>query len=298
MVGRVTQGMMNLQVMRNMNNNMREMSKYQEQASTGKRINRPSDDPVGVSFSLRYRSELEANEQYQKNADMGLSWLTQTENVVGQAGDIMQRVRELTVNAANSTNPQAALDSIGAEINQLFEQLVDVGNSQFNGKYLFNGQMNDVKPYTVANAENDPIDSSPISFEIGLGVQLAMNVTGEDVFGEVGSSENTFAVLKDLMNAIDQGEHGQISDLIGRIDMQMEQILGVRSDVGAKMNRIELAEERLKDMNVNLQTLQSKTENADMAEVFMNLKMSENVYQASLASGARLIQPSLLDYLR
>lgn len=298
MVGRVTQGMMNMQTMRNINNNLRKLSLYQEQASTGKRIHRPSDDPVGISFSMRYRSELAANEQYQRNVDMGLSWLNNTEQVVGQAGDVMQRIRELTVNAANSTNPQAALDSIGAEINQLYEELVDIGNSQFNGKYVLNGQMNNMKPYTVENADGESTDNSHIMFEIGMGVQLAVNVTGEELFGEADSAENTFVVLKDLMNAIDQGEHDQISQLIGRLDGQIDQILGVRADIGAKMNRIELAEERLKDMNVNLQTLQSKTEDADMAEVFMNLKMSENVYQASLASGARLIQPSLLDYLR
>lgn len=147
MSGRVTQSMMNTQLIRNLNLNMSRMDNLQNQLSTGRRINKPSDDPVGISYSMRYRSELAANDQYQKNVDSAISWLENTDKTLGQVGDVMHRMRELAVKAANGTNPQMALDAIKEEIGQLQSQLVDIGNTDFNGKFIFNGQMTNVAPY-------------------------------------------------------------------------------------------------------------------------------------------------------
>ncbi|GJM82093.1 hypothetical protein HMSSN139_45890 [Paenibacillus sp. HMSSN-139] len=138
---RVTSNMMSNQVLRNLNRNLNKMSEQQNQLSTGRKINKPSDDPVGVTYALRYRSELSANDQYQKNVDTALSWLDMTDTSMSQAESIMERLKELTVKASNGTNPQNALDSISAEIQQLKVQLADIGNSQINGKYIFNGKL-------------------------------------------------------------------------------------------------------------------------------------------------------------
>src|SRR5690554_4516106 len=129
MSSRVTQSMLNTQLLRNLSNNLGRMETLQNQYSTGKRINKPSDDPVGVSFSLRYRSEISANDQYQKNVDSSLSWVSFADKMLEQTGDVLQKVRELAVQGANGTNPQEALNNIASEIDQLYEQLVSVGNS-------------------------------------------------------------------------------------------------------------------------------------------------------------------------
>lgn len=112
MTSRVTQGMMNNQLLRNISTNLSRINDNQNQLSTGRRINKPSDDPVGISFSLRYRSELSANEQFKSNADAAVSWLDYTDTTLNQANTVIQRVRELTVQATNGTNPQSALDAI------------------------------------------------------------------------------------------------------------------------------------------------------------------------------------------
>lgn len=297
-MGRVTQGMMNAQLLRNLNTNLNRMNNESNQLSTGRKINKPSDDPVGLTFALRYRSELAANEQYQKNVDSALSWLEYTDTTLDQAGSVLQRARELAVNGANGTNPQEALDSIKSEMGQLYNQLVSIGNSQFNGKYVFNGQKTDIPPYSVDNATKDKTDNSAIQYEIGAGVKLPINATGEQVFGKADSPDNAFQVLQDLMGALEKGETGKVSELIGKIDQRMDSFLQIRSDIGAKTNRVELAQSRLKDININLQDLQSKVEDADFAEVITKLQVSENVYQASLSMGAKLITPTLVDFLR
>jgi flagellar hook-associated protein 3 FlgL len=295
---RVTQGMLSTQFLRNLNNNMNGMDNLQNQLSTGRRLNKPSDDPVGISFSMRYRSELSANEQYQSNTNSATSWMSFTDTVMNQAGEVIQKLREMAVKASNGTNPQSALDTMEAEASQLFEQVVDIGNSQFNGKYIFNGQLTDIKPYTLENAVTEQSDTGIINFEIGAGVQMAVNVTGNRVFGLDTDTDNMFQITQDFITALGAGDFAGINKAIGDFDSRMNKFLDVRADIGAKMNRIELADERLKDISLNVEALQAKTEDADMAIVITNLKVAENIYQASLSAGAKIIQPSLVDFLR
>lgn len=296
---RVTQGMLNTQLLRNLNGNMGRMEKLQDQLSTGRRINKPSDDPVGISFSMRYRSELAANDQYQRNVDATVSFLDYSDTMLGQMGQVMQRGRELAVEASNGTNSSEALNAIKTEIDQLYNQLVTIGNSQFNGKYVFNGQITDKAPFPDPdNAANAVTDDGEIKFEIGAGVQIPMNKTSTEVFGQSGDSNNVFQIFKDLSAALNSGDSTEIQSSIARIDDRMSKVLGARSDIGAKTNRIQLAEDRLEDIAVNLQSLQSKTEDADMSLVITNLKMEENVYQASLSAGSKVIVPTLVDFLR
>jgi flagellar hook-associated protein 3 FlgL len=295
---RVTQSMMSSQFLSNLNNNMKGMDNLQNQLSTGRRLNKPSDDPVGISFSMRYRSELSANEQYQSNTNSATSWMSFTDTVMGQAGEVIQKLREMAVKASNGTNPQAALDTMKAEASQLFEQIVDIGNSQFNGKYVFNGEQTDKKPYTLANAVTEEADTGLIDFEIGAGVKISVNVPGNRVFGEQTDTDNMFKITQDFVTALGAGDFTAINKAIGDFDSRMNKFLDVRADIGAKTNRIELMDERLKDINLNVSSLQSKTEDADMAATITNLKVAENVYQASLSTGAKIIQPSLVDFLR
>jgi flagellar hook-associated protein 3 FlgL len=295
---RITQNMLNTQLMRNLNTNLQRMDNSQNQLSTGRKINKPSDDPVGIAFGLRYRSELSANDQYESNANSAVSWMDYTDVTLDQAGSVLQRVRELTVQASSGTNSPEALTSIKSEISQLTEQMVTIGNSEFNGKQIFNGQLTDKKPYTLETAENDVTDNQNINFELGAGVKIGISMTGNEIFGEAGATDNVFKVLKDIQAHLDANDFTGLSNDIGALDKRMDGYLEARATIGAKSNRIELISNRLKDIGINLQTLQSKTEDTDMAEVVTNLKTDENVYNASLQIGAKLLQPSLIDFLR
>lgn len=299
MPNRVTQGMMNIQLLRNLNNNLGRLERLQDQMSTGRRINKPSDDPVGISFSMRYRSELAVNSQYQRNVDSAISWLSYTDKMLDQAGQVLHRARELAVQGANGTNSEESLNAMKSELEQLYDQMVSIGNSKFNGKYVFNGELTDEIPFPKPDdAMNAVTDTGEVQFEIGLGVRLAVNKTAEQVFGKSGDSDNIFQVLHDLIQSLENKNQIGIGKAIEELDLRMNKFLEQRADIGAKTNRIELAEDRLKDIDLNLQSLQSKTEDADLAKVITSLKMDENVYQASLSAGAKLIRPSLLDFLR
>lgn len=295
---RITQSMINTQMIRNLGSNLGRMDKLQNELATGRRINKPSDDPVGLSFAMRYRSELSANDQYQANVSSANSWLEYTDSTMDKTNEVLQRVRELTVQAANGSNSQTAEESINSELKQLYTQLVDLGNSNFNGKHVFNGQMTDIAPYTEANAAEIDVDNASIQYEIGAGVRLPVNVTGDQVFGKSTDNDNIFKVMQDLIKAVSTSDLTGIGDSLGRLDTRMDTFLAVRSDVGAKMNRVDLSKSRLEDISSNLQTLQTRVEDTDVAEAMTNLKTAQNVYEASLSIGSQIIRPSLVDFLK
>jgi flagellar hook-associated protein 3 FlgL len=290
--------MMHSQLLRNVNNNLDRMNNNQNILSTGKKINRPADDPVGITYALRYRSELSINEQYQKNIDSAKSFVDHTDTVLSQINDLFQRAKELTVQGLNGTNPQSALTAISQEIGEIYNQAVTSGNDQLNGKSIFNGQMTDKLPYTTTGAPTQSSDTENISYQFAAGVTIPINVTGNQVFGASSESDNMFAVLKGLQNAFASGNQTAASTLMDQFSTRFDKFLDVRAEVGARANRIDLMDSRIKDLDQNLNTLDAKTEDADISETIIKLKQDENVYQSALSVGAKIVQPSLLDYLR
>lgn len=299
---RVTQGMMHMQLMRNLNRNLTQMEQLQQQTTTGRKINKASDDPVGITYSLRYRSEISANEQYQKNVDSALSWLDFNDTVVSQASDVLQRVKELSTQGANGTNPDLALDNIKSEIEQLKKQLIDIANSKLNGKYVFNGEQFDKMPYDGSiEAREVTSDSGTIKYAVGVNNQLDINFTANQVFGAAdpaGTGDNVFSVLDRVISALDTANHDGVNAEIPNIEKSIDRLLNVRSEIGARVNRVELIQNRLTDLGINLTDMQSKVEDADFEKLLIDTQINENIYQASLSVGAKVIKQSLVDFLR
>ncbi|WP_422658582.1 flagellar hook-associated protein FlgL [Paenibacillus sp. EC2-1] len=303
---RVTSNMMSSQLMLNLNRNASRMNETQLQASTGRKLNKPSDDPVGITYSLRYRGELSSNEQYQKNVDSAVSWLDFSDSTMNQAGEVLNRLKSLVVQASSETNEQSGLDSINQEVIQLKQQLVDIANSKLNGKYVFNGQQYDKMPYNFPKNPDGSLDTTTaatittdqgsVEYLVGESVKIGINVTGNDVFGS--GNDNVFAMMDRISQALKDGKHDDVSTELTNIESSTNRLLSMRAEVGAKTNRIELMESRLGDLELNLTDLQSKTEDADYGELIMRSKIQENIYNASLSAGAKIIQPTLVDFLR
>ncbi|KOP66198.1 flagellar biosynthesis protein FlgL [Bacillus sp. FJAT-18019] len=305
---RVTSNMMNSQLMLNLNRNARSMNNTQLQLSTGRKVNKPSDDPVAMTYSLRYRSELNSNDQYRSNVDSALSWLDYNDTTVGQVGEIIKRLKDLTIQASNSTNPPEALTGIQTEVEQLKEQLIDIGNSKLNGKYIFNGQMYDKKPYDfpkdanhlsdTSNAGKIPTDPGTVNFIVGESVQLPISVTGDSIFGASGEDDHLFLMIDRLTAALSTSDFDNISAQLDKLDTRMDKVLTVRAEIGAKTNRVELMAGRLEDMGINLTDLQSKAEDADYEKLIIQSKIQESIYNASLSVGAKIISTTLVDFMR
>jgi len=190
------------------------------------------------------------------------------------------------------------MQKIANEIEQLKAQMIQVGNTQYNGRYIFAGFKTTTQPFSETKNSYSG-DNGVIEFEVGAGGnKIAVNVTGDKVFDVSGGTSQLLTVMDKLKNALDSGDHQAVSNLIADVDKQLENVLAVRAEVGAKSNRLDLIQNRLQDDNYNFTALLSKNEDVDLAQVITNLQMDENVYRASLAAGARIIQPSLIDFLR
>jgi flagellar hook-associated protein 3 FlgL len=287
--------------MRDINNNLRSLAKYQHQLASGKRVSRPSDNPVAIVHSLRLRSDLGDIEQFAKNVDHALSWLNLTDTALSQAGDILQRVRELAVYGANGTLPQESRNALAEEVQQLFDQLVQVGNTTYAGQYIFAGTETKTAPFQVQIDGNGDIsvlfkgNNQAKETEIGTNQKLRYNLSGDVVFKQ----PDAFAALQNLITNLKNGATDQISSTdIAAIDQAIDHLLAVRAEVGARVNRLEMTKSRLDDANINFTDLLAKVEDVDVAQTIMELKNQENVYRAALATGARIIQPTLVDFLR
>jgi flagellar hook-associated protein 3 FlgL len=171
-----------------------------------------------------------------------------------------------------------------------------VGNATYAGRYIFAGYKTDQPAFVEDNGQLVyQGDSGKIAFEIGVGNRIDVNVVGGDGGAEI---DKVYDMLERFKNDLRSGVHANLSGYIGEIDQRMTQVLSQRSMVGAKVNRFELIRARLREEELNFTNLLSQNEDADIAEVIVRLKEAENVYRASLAAGARIIMPTLIDFLR
>lgn len=299
---RVTSSMMNTQMLSNINRNLNKMSDLENQISTGRKLNKPSDDPVGVTYALRYRAELASNEQYQTNVDSALSWLDSTDATMQQATEIVTRIKELAVQGSSETVPQSGLDAIREEVEELQQQLVNIGNTQIRGKYIFNGQKYDQAPYELQGgatsyASLNP-DKSPVQFGISQQIDMQINSSGSDFFGNSTEEDNLFKITDNIITALRNGDYSGVQGQLEKIESRNTKMQGALSEVGARTNRVELMQNRLEEQNLNLTTLQSKTEDADIASLMIQATSAQTIYEAALQASAKIMTPTLMDFMR
>lgn len=301
---RITNGMLVNELKYNLNNNYTNMDKYQRQLATGRKINLPSDNPAGLVKSLRLRTNLVEGEQYLANINEGINFMETTDAALDNLTAIMQRIRELAVNAANGTNDDSARKAIADEIKELTDQITIVANTSYGSKYIFAGTNVTQQP---CQEDSDPDtfkwtgNNEALQLEIGVGVKLTINLTDSSMnnfFVGNGTDPGVIDFCRELVNDIEAGNLDAVNAALTTADKFIDNLLTARSTIGAKVNRLELQQSRLDSTQISYTSLLSQNEDADIAEVIMNLKMQESVYRASLAAGARIIQPSLVDFLR
>ncbi|MDF2606874.1 MAG: flagellar hook-associated protein FlgL [Bacillales bacterium] len=293
---RVTQGMLSNRSILNLSRSYKNLGKYQEQLETGKKISKPSDDPVVAMKGVMYRTDLTEIEQYRRNAGEASTWLETTDSAYGHATSILQRARELAVQLSNGT--YSGEDKIAAEkeIEQLKMDLVSVANTQVAGRYIFNGTDILDKPVVTdpvtGNVSSVSNNTASFDIEVARGVNLKVNSNPSTFF-----NAELFSDFEDLSAAL-KGGSTNIDSFIGAIDKNLDNLNLERSESGARHNRLELIETRNSEQEIIANRILGDNEGADIERVIMNLKVQESVHQAALSVGARIMQQSLMDFLR
>ncbi|MFD1038883.1 flagellar hook-associated protein FlgL [Virgibacillus byunsanensis] len=294
---RITQSMLSNNMLRNLSGSYSKMDTYMNQLSTGKKINRPSDDPVIAMKGINYRSQVTEVEQFQRNTNEVHNWMDNSDAALDKAVQGMQKLRELAVQASNDTYDQEERKNIMQEAEQLKEHLVDIGNTKVNGKYIFNGTNTDEAPFDVDGTPNYSV--KPVYIEVANGTKLQANVNPEDVFsGDPASGDDLFVNIQGLIDDLGNNNQEGIEASIETIDANIDNIINARADLGNRMNRLELVENRLSEQKIIATETMANNEDVDYEEAITNLITQESVHRAALSAGSRIIQPSLLDFLR
>jgi flagellar hook-associated protein 3 FlgL len=289
---RVTHSMIFDHTLRNIQANYAAMQRTNDQISTGRRYNRASENPTAVARIMHLRSEEARVEQYRRNADDAIGWLNATDNALQTAGGALQRARELAVAAGNDAIAAEERDMVAGEIDQLLMQVTDVANTTHNGEYIFGGRQIASEPYVAGTPPVYQGDLNPIEREINDGVRVQINTLGPDAF------QGVMQALTDLAADLRADDGPAIRSRIADIDAAHDRMLAANAAVGARTNRIETQSDRLAATQVSLAGLRSKDDEVDMVEAIVRFQSEELVYNASLQAGARLMQQSLLDFLR
>lgn len=293
---RITEGMLHDRALRDLSTNLDALSRSQEQVSTTRRLNRPSDDPAAVRSVVNLKDGLAEIEQYLRNADAASRGLSAADTALGSAGDDMQRVRELALQAANGTLTASDRATIADEVEQLTAHLAQLAGTKVGDAYIFSGFRTDRAPYAIPASGSAAVggyqgDGGAILGRIAPNVTMPTNITGDVAFGPA------FAALQQLDTELRAGTAPSAATMTG-LDAGLAALVAGRATVGARANRLEVTQSGLQDSEVATKKLISDLQDADMTEVISELSQRQTTYQAALQVNGRILQQSLIDVLR
>ncbi|KAA1417721.1 flagellar hook-associated protein 3 [Nocardioides humilatus] len=295
MNGRVTHRMLSQTSLDYLQLGLGRLAKVQEQLSTGRVLNRPSDDPTSVTAAMRVRASMAEQEQYSRNAQDGVGWLGQVDTTLSNATDAVRRARDLALQGANTAAVgQTAREALAIEVEDIRAGLVATANSTYLGRPVFGGITAGSRAYddtgTYIGVPGD------VTRRVADGVTVQVDVDGRDVFGDGAAS--VFAELDDLATALRAGDGVTIRSSINDLAARLDTVVSARTAAGTRYARIETADATSVSMRQSLAATLSTLENTDLAQAAVDLQLQEVAYQAALAATSRVLQPSLIDFLR
>ena len=367
---RVTNSMMSNNITRYLMGQNEALYKVQEKISTQKKINRPSDDPIGMRKILDYRNNIATVEQYLDNINRATTRLESTEITLDIVDDLIGVVREISQQQGKGTT-QSRLFAAD-QVRDLASQVVDLANFKSGKNYMFSGHKTDRPAYghvveisggtagalefglaaaaasvtidvmdesgivintiaagpgvdginsvawsgaipadglykftvTASNAGGNVVDyatyngdNGMVRIVMGENAELSINADGREIFTPAGLVD-TFEVIADLITALENDDTATINNLTPQLDLVRTQISEFRAISAPKMYQLENTENFWSKYKPKLEQLLSETENVDLNEAAMELNQLELAYQSTLATAARIIQPSLLNFLK
>lgn len=318
---RITNRTMNNTLLSNLNSGLTRLDRLNNQLGSKKQINVPSDNPVKAGIILRTSSSIRETEQFIRNNGSAEAWLDSSDIVLKDIISVIHRAKELGIQGASSQLDETSRKALADEVAQLHDGVLQLANSTHGGRFLFAGQYTQTKPFEADphhngtglpnvlflpqlketdgtprfDLEGNPLyrnDAMSVDFEIGVGVTMGVNLEGEKLFAPI------FSALQGLYSDLSQPQPDSNSSVLSDLDQALDGVLQQVSELGGKQNRVELAKERLTDLKLNLTKILSEEADLDYAEAIMELKMEEFAYRTALSVGARIIQPTLVDFLR
>jgi flagellar hook-associated protein 3 FlgL len=282
----------------NLSANLSRMATLQEQLSSGKALNRPSDSPIQTVEAMQYRSEIRRSDQFQRNANDGLNWLGMADNTLTSMLSTVGRVRELTLQGMNAgSSDQVQRGNLAQEIITLRDTLIGQANTKYLDRPIFGGNAGGTSAYSPAGAfvgsPNDLIER-----RVGPNQKVRVNLTGPEVFGADNVGAGNLFQIVDKIAADLQSNPSALSADLTALDNQLVTVQNQLGAVGARYNQVDGMKSRAEDQQLTMKNGLSEVENIDLPKTIVDLQLQEIAYKSALSATSRVIQPSLLDFLR
>jgi flagellar hook-associated protein 3 FlgL len=291
---RVTNATQALNAQNNLQTNLQRQAVLYDQATSRRLITKPSDDPTATASALGVRADQSATAQYTRNVNSGDAWLATADSTLMSVEGIMGRVRDLTVQGANDGAMSAeAKEAIATELDGLKKSLLSLANTSYLGRNVFAGNSNAgvaFQPdYSYTGAPGSTVER-----RIGPDTTVRVDADGAAAFGTGASS--VFALIDDTVNDLRTGVN--VGPRLGQIDDRMKAIVGEHAQIGGRQTRIDKAKDTLAVSTNSLEAQRSGIEDVDLSKVLLDLKTQDVNYQTAIAVTARVLQPTLMDFLR
>jgi len=279
----------------NINKTREKINQVQLKIATGKEINTVSDDPYIANSIMNLKAMINRNEQFQKNIDDAIDFLTATGDALDNFINTLIDIKSLLVEISNSAR-EPDYETYANRLGELFKQLLDSANTNFKGKYIFNGTNTKVKPFSY-DEKNDllisDLSNGEIKFEVNDGVYEKVNFTVEEIFG----GREIFDLVHQIKSSLKNKIKPDIS-LLQRFEQLFENIVSNSSEVGALMNRFNLLRKQIEKQNLILTELLSIRQDTDIAQQAINLQKGQLILESAYMLAGKIIQKSIIDYLR
>jgi len=292
---RVTQGSIAATSLANLQASLARNAALQQQMTSGKVINKPSDSPTGTVSALSLRGQIADHQQYSKNASDGRAWLGTVDTTLQSVNSLLQRVRDLTLQGSSTgSNDATSRQAIATEVSSLRGELMGLSNTQQGGRPVFGGT-------TAAGQAFDPTtyayvgDDGAVTRRLDDATTIEVGANGKSVFGDGPGS--VFAVLDSIADNVVNNPSALAGNL-DALDGRMSSVLQNLTDVGVRETRIDAATTANDDRVLSLKGTLSGVEDIDLPKTILDLQLQSTSYQAALSATAKVLQPSLMDFLR
>lgn len=302
---RVTQNITTSNFIRYIHQHAENLLKTQRQIATQKRINRSSDDPIGMGQVLGYRTNLAATEQYRENIEKGITRLEFNEATLDLASDLVNTARRLAADYSGSTLSVGERQSLALQVKDLYDQVMQMANSKFNGNFIFSGHATDTAPFShigdYSAAYNG--DDGKLRMMVSDNVEVNIVADGRNIFQNAANGGvNIFDELKSLIDGLENPDpvagSAQVEAAIKPLQDGRDQINSRRSEYAPVLYRLQATDEYMTNLRPKVEEALAKLEQADITKAVVELHSLELAYETTIATAGRIIQPSLLDFLR
>ena len=299
-MSRVTNIGMNANVLAQNQKTLSQLATYQEQLASGLKVNRVSDDPVAAKQSLRYKAEGSDASKWLDNIDKATAFMNATDSALSEMSQVLDRAKELAVQGANGSQDANSRNALADSVDSYLTRMTDLSNTIHDGRYIFAGTKTiSAEPPFARNADDDGVgysgDLDTFEVKIGPNSAVTVNQNGYELFK---GDHDVFQSLIDLRDALRDNDPDRVSSVISDVDDSSEQINNLYGSMGGRLQRLELAKSQLENAKIYVGELVSQAEDVDMTEVISKMQLSQVALEAGLQAGSRVLQPTLLDFLR